>query len=152
MKLFTSLALPLAVGLIAGYLTSSSIDTWYSSLQKPAFTPPNWLFAPVWTLLYIMMGLGLYLVWKQPYSRSRTRAMSAFFIQLALNFLWTFLFFNSHAIGWAFVDIICLWTFIAITIVLFTLKSQTAAWLMVPYILWVSYATALNYAIWDLNK
>jgi len=152
MKLILSLAITLAVGFIAGFATNTSIDTWYATLHKPDFTPPNWLFPIAWTILYILMGIALYLVWKQPASNSRSRALAAYFIQLALNFLWSFLFFKWHAIGWAFVDIVCLWTFIAITIILFAVKSQTAAWLMIPYILWVSYATALNYFIWELNK
>lgn len=152
MKLFLSLAITLAVGFIAGLATSTSIDTWYTTLHKPSFTPPNWLFPVVWTTLYILMGTALYLVWRQPRSNSRHRAVAAYFIQLALNFLWSFLFFQWHLIGWAFVDIICLWTFIAITIILFSVKAQLAAWLMIPYILWVSYATALNYFIWELNR
>lgn len=152
MKLFVSLATTLAVGFIAGFATNASIDTWYAGLHKPSFTPPNSLFPIVWTILYILMGISLYLVWKQPKSNSRSRAVIAYFIQLALNFFWSFLFFRWHAIGWAFVDIICLWSFIAITIVLFYVKSNTAAALLMPYLLWVTYATVLNYFIWELNR
>jgi benzodiazapine receptor len=152
MKLFLSLAITVAVGFIAGFATSTSIDTWYSTLHKPGFTPPNWLFPVVWTTLYILMGIALYLVWKQPSGNSRSRAVTAYFIQLALNFLWSFIFFRWHAIGWAFVDIVCLWSFIAITIILFYVKSKTAAALLIPYLVWVSYATALNYFIWELNR
>jgi|SRR3954470_20502633 benzodiazapine receptor len=152
MKLFLSLAITLAVGFIAGFATSTSIGTWYATLRKPGFTPPNWLFPVVWTTLYILMGIALNLVWRQPRSNSRSRAVAAYFVQLTLNFLWSFIFFQWHAIGWAFVDIICLWSFIAITIILFYVKSKTATVLMVPYLLWVSYATALNYFIWELNR
>src|SRR3954451_7056292 len=152
MKLFLSLAITLAAGFLAGLATSTSINTWYTTLHKPGFTPPNWLFPVVWTALYILMGITLYLVWKQAPGNSRSRAVGAYFIQLTLNFLWSFIFFQWHAIGWAFVDIVCLWSFIAITIILFYVKSKTAAVLMVPYLLWVSYAAALNYFIWELNR
>ncbi len=151
MKLVISLLITLGVGAIAGYATATNINTWYPHLQKPSFNPPNWIFAPVWTLLYILMGISLYLVWKQPASSERNRALSFFFIQLFLNFCWSFIFFNYHQIALAMVDIILLWVMILITILLFSTFSKMASWVLVPYILWVSFATVLNIAIYKLN-
>lgn len=151
MKLFLSLLITLAVGGIAGFATATSIDTWYSFLNKPSFNPPNQLFAPVWTVLYIMMGIALYLIWKLPASAQRNTAMAVFFIQLLLNFLWSLIFFNMHRVGLALTDIVLLLLLIILTIIFFKPLSKTAAWLLLPYLLWVSFATVLNYAIWHLN-
>lgn len=151
MKLFVSLFITLAVGGIAGFATAASIDTWYSFLNKPSFNPPDWLFAPVWTVLYILMGVALYLIWKLPASAQRNSAMAVFFTQLLLNFLWSLIFFNMHRTGLALTDIVVLLLLIIATILCFKPLSKTAAWLLVPYLLWVSFATVLNYAIWHLN-
>jgi len=151
MKLIFSLLITLAVGGIAGYATATSINTWYMHLQKPSFNPPNWIFAPVWTALYILMGIALYLVWKQPASKERNRTLSFFFIQLFLNFCWSFIFFNYHQIAFAMIDIILLWVMILITMLLFSTFSKTASLLLAPYILWVSFATVLNIAVYKLN-
>ena len=152
LKLLVSLALPLAVGAIAGIATSNNVTTWYPGLNKPSFNPPNWLFAPVWTALYIMMGISLYLVWTQPASARRSRALTIFFTQLALNFLWSFLFFEYHLIGWALIEIILLWLALLTCIVSFSKIHKPATWLLIPYLLWVSFATLLNAAIYILNK
>ena len=151
MKLFLSLTITLAVGGIAGFATATAIDTWYIYLNKPSFNPPNSLFAPVWTILYILMGIALFLVWKLPKSNLRNRAMTIFFIQLALNFLWSFIFFNMHQVGWALIDILLLWIAIILTMFAFAPLSKTACWLLLPYLLWVSFASVLNYSIWHLN-
>jgi tryptophan-rich sensory protein len=151
MKLFLSLLITLAVGGVAGFATASAIGTWYATLNKPFFNPPNWLFAPVWTLLYILMGIALYLVWRLP-AQLRKNAMILFFAQLALNFAWSFIFFTFHQIGIAFVEIVLLWLVILMTINQFAKLQKTAALLLVPYILWVSFAAVLNGSLWFLNK
>jgi len=150
-KLILALVITLSVGGIAGFATANAIGGWYATLIKPSFNPPNGIFAPVWTLLYIMMGIALYLIWKQPASKERNIALLFFAIQLFLNFWWSILFFNYHELGWAFVEIIAMWVFIIITIFSFAPLSKTAAWLLVPYVSWVSFASILNYAIWRLN-
>jgi len=151
MKLFYSLLVTLGVGFVSGFATASSIGGWYAQLNKPAFNPPNWIFGPVWTLLYILMGISLWMIWKKPPSLYKSNALWLFFIQLFLNFCWSFLFFNFHKIGLALVDISVLWIFIVLTIIAFSKLDKTAAWLLVPYICWVSFATILNAAIYRLN-
>ena len=151
MKLLYSLVITVGVGAIAGFATASNIGGWYATLSKPGFNPPNWIFGPVWTLLYILMGVALFLIWSQPPSLYRSNSLWLFFIQLLLNFLWSFLFFYFHKIGLAFVDIVALWIFIILTIFSFSKLSKKAAWLMVPYVCWVSFATILNGAIYHLN-
>jgi translocator protein len=150
-KLVYSLLITLGVGAIAGFATASSINAWYAFLLKPAFNPPNWVFGPVWTMLYILMGISLYLVWRQAPSRHRYNALSLFFIQLFFNFCWSFIFFYFHHIGLALFDIILLWIFIVLTIIFFAKHHKTAAALLVPYLAWVSFAAILNAAIYRLN-
>ncbi len=151
-KLIISILIPLAIGSLAGLFTSSSVNGWYTTLVKPSFNPPNWLFAPVWTSLYILMGIAFFLIWKSKVNEVVKRtAISLYIIQLALNFCWSFIFFYAHQPGWALVDIILLWIFIFLTILWFGKISTVSAWLLVPYICWVSFATVLNYAIWKLN-
>jgi benzodiazapine receptor len=151
MKLLYALVTTLGVGSIAGIATASSIGNWYEHIAKPTFNPPNWLFAPVWTVLYIMMGIALFLIWKQTPSPEKSKALTVFAIQLFLNFIWSFIFFNFHQIGLALIDIILLWIFIVISIYKFRLFNKTACYLMVPYLIWVSFATVLNAAIFRLN-
>ncbi len=150
-KLFISILVPLIIGAIAGYATATNVGNWYSHLNKPTFNPPNAVFAPVWTILYISMGIACYLVWKAPVSQKRNLAIFFYFAQLFFNFCWSFIFFYYHRIGFAIIDIVLLWVMIFITIVLFSNYSKTASWLMVPYISWVSFATILNLAIYHLN-
>ena len=114
-KLFLSLAITLFVGFVAGFATASSIGTWYAGLNKPFFNPPNWLFAPVWTILYILMGVAFYFVWKLPETSKRNVALFVFVIQLAFNGIWSLIFFNMHKIGWALADIVILWVMILVT-------------------------------------
>lgn len=147
-----SLMLPLAVGGIAGFVTRPEIGGWYQTIQKPMWQPPNWLFGPVWTTLYLMMGIAFFLVWKADVSKeAKKQALTLWGLQLLFNFLWSFIFFNRHQIGLALADIIVLWLFILLTIFSFARISQAAAWLLVPYISWVSFAGLLNLAIYTLN-
>ena len=151
-KLIISIALPLLVGFTSGFFTETSEGSWYQSINKPAWNPPGWLFAPVWTTLYLLMGIAFYLVWKAPAGDNRKTAILLFAGQLLLNFFWSFIFFRLQQPGWAFVEIAVLWIAILLTIFSFATISKTAAWLLVPYISWVSFAAILNYTIWVLNK
>jgi tryptophan-rich sensory protein len=148
-KLVVSIAIPLIAGFIGSLFTTKSIPNWYATIQKPAFNPPNWIFGPVWTTLFIMMGIALYLVWTS--GKLNNSALWIFGIQLGLNALWSILFFGLHSPLWAFVDIIALWFAILATIISFYSVSATASYLLVPYILWVSFATILNWKIMVLN-
>ncbi len=143
----------LAVAGIAGWATSQSVETWYLTLNRPAWTPPSWLFAPVWTTLYIMMAVAAWRTWRTGggFTGQARFALAMFFIQLALNFTWSFAFFGSRSPALGLVVIIMLWLAIAATIAAFRPIDRFAAWLLAPYLVWVSYATALNFAIWTLN-
>jgi translocator protein len=152
MKLFISILIPVLVGAISGFFTTSGVQGWFALANKPWFNPPNWIFAPVWTLLYILMGIALFLVWKsQPLSSTKQTAIILFAVQLTLNFFWSIIFFKMQQPGWAFVEIIAMWIAILLTILYFGKISNTAAWLLVPYICWVSFASVLNYSIYKLN-
>lgn len=152
-KLIVSIIICQLAGLIGGLFTSQAIPSWYRALNKPGFTPPNWLFGPVWTLLYLFMGISLYLVWKSDaVGNAKTLAMVFFFIQLGLNVLWSFLFFFLKNPLAGFIEIIVLWIFILITILLFYPLSKTGSLLLIPYIMWVTFASVLNYCLWHLNK
>jgi len=152
MKLIISILVPLLVGASAGFFTSSGVNGWYATASKPWFNPPNWIFAPVWTALYILMGIALFLVWKAETDKNiKQTAIILFSVQLTLNFFWSFIFFKLQLPGWAFAEIILMWIMIFITILWFGKISSAAAWLLVPYISWVSFASILNYAIWKLN-
>ena len=145
------IAIPLVIGGISGFATSAGISTWYADLNKPVFNPPNYLFGPVWTGLYILMGVSLFLVWKSPSSDARNTALLIFGIQLLLNFAWSFIFFYFHQVGWALVEILLVWLSILIMIFVFQNLNKTAAYIQIPYLIWVSFATVLNAAIWRLN-
>ena len=152
LRLLIAILLPVATGILAGLFTASSVKGWYLTLNKPAWNPPSAVFAPVWTTLYILMGIAFYLIWQSPVSASQKKPAILFWSgQLVLNALWSFLFFKKNAIGFALIEISILWIVILITIVLFARISRPAAWLLVPYISWVSFAAILNYAIWKLN-
>ncbi len=153
LKLFISILIPLVIGSSAGFFTTSGVKGWYALANKPSFNPPNWIFAPVWTALYILMGIALYLVWKSTNTTIAVKqtALILFVVQLTLNFFWSILFFKFQLTGWAFVEIIAMWVAILFTILWFGKISSTAAWLLVPYICWVSFASVLNYSIWKLN-
>ena len=116
LKLFASLALPLGLGAIAGLFTAEAVPEWYSSLNRPSFNPPNWLFGPVWTVLYLLMGFSFFIIWKQSPGKERSQATFAFLVQMALNFSWSFIFFYYNLIGFALIEIIVLWISIVIMI------------------------------------
>lgn len=137
------------VGLLSGLATASSVRTWYAGLVKPFFSPPNWVFGPVWTLLYAMMGVTLFLLWGKKKARG---ARQAFFIQLALNFVWSLLFFGLRSPLLALIEIIILWGMIALTIRRSLSVSKLAGYLLLPYLAWVSFATLLNASIVYLNR
>ncbi|MBL7760771.1 MAG: tryptophan-rich sensory protein [Sediminibacterium sp.] len=141
----------IGIGSLGGLFTISEIPTWYSGLNKPSFNPPNSVFGPVWTLLYTLMGISLFLIWKLPASAERNRSLKIFGVQFALNFCWSLIFFRFHLIGWALVEIMLMWGCILFTILFFWKQSRTAALLLVPYIFWVSFATILTAAIYRLN-
>ena len=152
LKLIGCIALPLVVGGISGFVTAQQISGWYATLNKPSFNPPNYLFGPVWTSLYILMGVSLYLVLNTPAVKQRTAGIIIFSIQHFLNFWWSIIFFSLHQPGFAFIEIVLLWVSIITMIVTFFRIKPIAAYLQVPYLLWVSFASALNYGIWMLNK
>jgi translocator protein len=122
------------------------------SLEKPAFNPPSWVFGPVWTVLYAMMAVAAWLVWREAGFGGATAALSLFFVQLALNLAWSGIFFGLRQPGWALVEIAVLWAAILATMILFFRHSTLAGWLLVPYLLWVSFASVLNAALWRLNS
>ena len=143
----------LLAGLIGSFATSPSIPTWYASLNKPSFNPPNWLFGPAWTLLYVLMGTAAYLIWQKGWEKREVKLASSLFIaQLLLNSLWSILFFGLKSPFLALIEIVVLWFAILLTIISFFRLSPAAGWLMVPYIIWVSFASILNYFILILNK
>jgi len=152
LKLVIAILIPVAVGATAGFFTATGAGSWYQTIQKPTWNPPGWIFGPVWTTLYIMMGIALFLVWKSGAAEGlKKTAITLFAIQLVLNFFWSFIFFKMEQPGWAFAEIIAMWVFILLTIFAFAKVNTTAAWLLVPYISWVSFASILNYTIWKLN-
>jgi benzodiazapine receptor len=139
-------------GIVGSFFTTPSIGTWYATLQKPWFTPPNWLFGPVWITLYFLMGVSLYLVWEKGIKKKDVKvALYIFGIQLVLNVFWSILFFGLQSPLYGFVEIVVLWTVIAITIFKFYKVSKKAAILLMPYIAWVTIAATLNYYVLVLN-
>jgi benzodiazapine receptor len=140
-------------GIAGSLFTAPAIAGWYAGLTKPAFNPPNWLFAPVWTSLYALMGLAAWLVYDKGARRDDVkRALFVFVVQLILNVLWSIMFFGAHQILGAFVIIVALWTLILGMILRFLKISKAAAYLLVPYLLWVSFATVLNASLYVLNR
>jgi tryptophan-rich sensory protein len=142
-----------AAGAVAGWATRTSVETWYPTLAKPWFTPPDWLFAPVWIVLYAMMGVAAALVWTSAAASdsARRQAVGVFAGQLVLNVAWSLVFFGAQQIGGGLVVIAGLWLAIAATVDRFARIHRLAAWLLAPYLLWVTYAAALNVGIWALN-
>jgi len=139
-------------GVIGSIFTIRAIPNWYSVLRKPWFTPPNWLFGPIWLILYFLMGLSLYLVFESKRNRAKEKPVFwAFGFQLVLNALWSVLFFGMHYLFYSFVEIVVLWISIAVTTLLFFRVSKAAAYLLLPYILWVTIAASLNYYVFILN-
>ena len=132
--------------------TTPSIPTWYASLIKPSWTPPSWVFGPVWSLLYVTMALSAWLVWRRGGLTSAAIPITLFLVQLALNGAWSILFFRLRMPDVAFAEIIVLWGAILATLVTFWWSVPAAGWLMVPYLAWVTFAAVLNYSIWQLNS
>jgi translocator protein len=149
-KLVVSIVLPLAVGGLSSIFTISAISTWYAALNKPFFNPPNWLFGPAWTILYFLMGISFYLLWNAK-KKGKEKAIQLFLIQLALNFFWSIIFFGWHSPQAALLEIVALWIFIFLTIRQSLSISKTAAYLLYPYLAWVSFASILNLFIVLLN-
>jgi translocator protein len=146
-----SIVICLSVAGLGSLLTVPSIEPWYSTLQKPQWTPPNWLFGPVWTMLYLCMAVAVWLVWREAGFAHARFPLALFAIQLALNVAWSGIFFGLRSTGFALVEIICLWAFILATTFAFWPASRVAALLMVPYLMWSAFAAILNAAIWRLN-
>lgn len=144
----------LAIGYFSGEVTRSAITTWYPNLVKPSFNPPNWIFAPVWSMLYVMMGIAAGLVWDriEVEKEAVKKALVFFAIQLALNALWSYLFFGLHNPMLAGLEIIILWLMIYETYIKFAKINKIAGYLFLPYLAWVSFAAVLNVSIWWLNK
>jgi len=145
------IAVCLAVGGIGGRWTAPEIRGWYKTVRKPSFNPPNWIFGPVWTSLYVLMAIAVWLVSEAPVSSTRSVALALFLIQLALNLAWSWIFFRKHAIRSAALEVAVLWCAIGATTLVFSRLSITAAWLMAPYWAWVTFASVLNATIWRLN-
>ncbi len=150
-KLIVSLILPLGIGAIAGMFTSEAVPDWYALLNRPSFSPPNWLFGPVWTTLYLLMGISLFLIWKQEVSKERNLAILVFMVQLILNFGWSFIFFYFNLLGFALIEIIILWISIVIMLFLFYKIKPIASFINIPYLVWVTFATILNASYYLLN-
>lgn len=149
-KLFLSLLLCLSVGFLGSIFTVSAIPTWYATLHKPFFSPPNWVFGPVWTTLYILMALAFYLIWQKGVKNQA--AIFFFMIQLFLNFLWSILFFWLHSPLLGLIGIVFLWLMIFLTIKSFLKINKAAGLLLLPYLFWVSFASILNLAVYLLNR
>jgi tryptophan-rich sensory protein len=146
------IAIPLVIGIIGSFFTMPDITGWYATLQKPSFNPPAWIFGPVWTLLYILMGASLWLVLKDGIAeRSVQYAVILFAAQLAANLAWSIIFFGMHLIFVAFVEILVLFALIAATAFTFKRINPAAAWLLVPYLCWTAFASVLTGTIWLLN-
>lgn len=151
-RFMRSLALPAIAATAGGTATARSVDDWYRTLRKPSFNPPSSVFGPVWTVLYLMMGIADFIADTEGSGQEREHARRVYRIQLGLNALWSVLFFGLRAPGFALVEIIGLWTSILLTIRAFWPISRVAALLLVPYLLWTTFATALNAAIWWKNR
>jgi translocator protein len=136
---------------VSSIFSVAAIPGWYAALNKPSFNPPNGIFGPVWTLLYALMAIAAWLVWKQPAGALRSSALRIFWLQLFLNFSWSWIFFHEHRLGASLLEIFVLWLAIVAATVLFLRVARLAAWLMLPYVAWVAFAALLNFAIWRLN-
>jgi benzodiazapine receptor len=152
LKLVASIILCQLAGLIGSIFTTPAIPTWYESLKKPFFNPPNWIFGPVWVSLYLLMGISLFLIWQRRENNPQAqKGLILFFIQLILNAFWSVAFFGLRSPLLGLIDIVLLWIAILLTIKSFFGISKTAALLILPYILWVSFAVLLNFSLWILN-
>ena len=151
-KLMASLILCLLAGFLGSLFTTPAIPTWYKTLNKPSFTPPNWIFSPVWISLFILMGISLFMVWRRQGHPHVKTASIFFFVQLILNILWSVAFFGLRSPLLGFIEIILLWIAILLTIQNFLKVSKMAGLILLPYLLWVSFAALLNLSLWILNR
>jgi len=152
-KLILSLLFCQLAGFIGSLVTAPSIPIWYASLEKPSFSPPNWVFSPVWITLYALMGISLYLLWREDRTEPKVKiALFFFIIQLILNVSWSMVFFGLRLPFLAFLEIILLWAVILLTILTSLKVSKVAGYLLFPYLLWVAFAAVLNYFLWFLNR
>ncbi len=151
-KFLIALILPQCAGAVGSIFTRESVATWYPQLNRPLFTPPSWVFAPVWTTLFLLMGWAFFLILSSDHEKTRRGiAISLFCIHLAVNILWSFFFFGLRSPFWAFVDISILWGMIALLVRIFWGINRWAGVMLVPYFLWVSFASFLNYGLWRMN-
>lgn len=150
-KLFKNIAIPLVVGGVSGFLTKSGIENFAVNAEKPFFTPPDWLFPAAWTILYILMGISAYLIEITQTSKDKKAAYILYYLQLFFNFTWSFIFFNAESYLTAFVWIVILWILILSVTAEFCKINQKAAYLMIPYIIWVTFAAVLNFSVYLLN-
>jgi tryptophan-rich sensory protein len=150
-KLIISLIVPQLAGGLGSIFTASSVKGWYLTLEKPTLNPPGWVFGPVWTTLFLLMGVALYLIWTKEGAGSKKLAFWIFGVQLALNVLWSLIFFGAHRPDLALAEIFVLWLMILANIFVFYRVSKLAGLLLVPYLAWVSFAIYLNYSLWRLN-
>ena len=151
LKLVASVILCQLAGFLGSLFTAPAIPTWYATLKKPFFTPPNWIFSPVWISLFILMGISLFFVWQRQGHPQFKKALIFFFVQLILNILWSFVFFGLRLPFLGLMDIVLLWIAILLTIQTFLKVSSFAGVLLIPYLLWVGFATLLNFSLWILN-
>ena len=152
LKLISSVISCELVGILGAFFTTTAIPTWYAHLNKPSFSPPNWLFGPVWTLLYLLMGISVYLIWSKGLKKKSIKsALKLFLVQLALNFIWTPIFFGLRSLEFGLIVIVAMWIYIFLTIKSFYPISKLSAYLLIPYLLWVSFATILNASLALLN-
>ena len=149
-KVIISVLVCVVLGGVSGAVTVTGIGSWYTTILKPSWNPPNGLFGPVWTTLYVLMGISFALVWHSVHAY-KARALTLFVLQFVLNLLWSPLFFYFHQIGWALAEMVVLWLLILVSILLFKSINPIAAWLLVPYLAWVSFATVLTATIYQLN-
>lgn len=150
-RFLISISIPLLVGFVSSFFTIASIDSWYLFLEKPFFNPPNWVFGPAWTILYVLMGTAFFLVWQKKGRLFWQKEEILYLIQLVLNFFWSLIFFALQSPFWALLEIIVLWICILLTLIFFWKIDKKAGMLLIPYLAWVSFATALNTAIVLLN-
>lgn len=150
--LIGSVLIPFLVAAIGSYITFTQISTWYVALAKPLWAPPNWLFGPIWSILYLLMGISLFLILRKGFYRQDVRfAILIFAVQLVLNLIWSWVFFGAHSLFGGFIVIMLLWIAIFANIIAFSILSRTAGLLLIPYIVWVSIASYLNYSVYLLN-
>ncbi|MCA9174760.1 MAG: tryptophan-rich sensory protein [Planctomycetales bacterium] len=145
------IVLCVGAGGLGAIVTTPEIDGWYKTIEKPSWNPPDYVFGPVWTTLYVMMATAAWWIWRPAGLRAARKPLVLFAVQLGLNVAWSWIFFGMHQLGLAFGEILVLWLAILATTVAFYRRSRIAGWLMAPYLAWVSFASVLNFTIWQLN-